>query len=57
MNQKEEITQLTEGDAKELGRRIFDTYDTNKSRVIEDKEIATMMREIYTYHFPYKALQ
>ena len=56
MNQKEEITQLTEGDAKELGRRIFDTYDTNKSRVIEDKEIATMMREIYTYHFPYKAL-
>ena len=48
MAQKEEITQLTEGDAKELGRRIFDTYDSNKSQVIEDSEIRTMMIEIYT---------
>jgi len=40
MNPKEEVTQLTEDDAKELGRRIFDTYDTNKSKVIDDKEIA-----------------
>lgn len=48
MDQKEpQITQLTEGDAKELGQRIFDTYDQNKSRVIEDAEIAEMMKEIY----------
>ena len=38
---------LTIEDAKELAARIFSTYDTNRSQVLEGNEIGNMMTEIY----------
>ena len=38
---------LTIDDAKELAVRIFSTYDTNRSQVLEGNEIGNMMTEIY----------